>query len=126
MNVINEINQILAEFDTVRKNRTYGEDFITHLRKEEAIFNKLEELADKQPEAVVPGRTIRFSVADGYAHYVITKVGKRDVVVKHVDIGDGYRYSGAYLNSKNETVIPFPVVSKALGWELGMKKLFGR
>jgi hypothetical protein len=126
MNVLQEIDTILEEFNTVRKNRAYGTDFLKCLEHEDVIFNKLCDLSDKQPEAVVPGRVIRFQVADGYAHYVITKVGKRDVVVKHVDIGDGYQYSGCYLDKNKNCVIPRPVVEKVLAWEIGMSKLFGK
>ena len=56
-----------------------------------------EELNEAQkllPTGLCVGRVVHFGVADGYATYLITKLGKRISKVVHLPFGDAYRYMG--------------------------------
>jgi hypothetical protein len=47
--------------------------------------------ADK---GVMPGRLLRFGVADGYAYYIVLRVNKKTCKLVHLPYGDGYRFQG--------------------------------
>ena len=49
--------------------------------------------ADAGPE-FGPGKHIKFQVADGYAHYIVIKVGTFISKLHHLDYMDGYGFAG--------------------------------
>ena len=73
---------------------------------------------------LAPGRLLKFQVADGYALYIITKVGKRQTEVIHLDYMDGYSFAGVYQSAKGELVIPTQVAIQNLGWTADLKRMF--
>ena len=63
-------------------------------------------------------QTIKFPMADGYAVYQVVSV--KPPVLKHVNIGDGYQITAAYvrgLSSKD--------IQKMLDAEAALKEIFG-
>jgi len=100
----------------------YGENWKIELA---SIEKKMTDLDDAAGAGLVPGRNIRFSVADGYAQYIVLKVLKTVVHVAHIALLDGYSFSGAYMDSAGNLCLPRQVAQHALQWEDGMKKLFG-
>jgi hypothetical protein len=68
------------------------------------------------------GKHIQFSVADGYAHYIIVKANKQTVKVAHLSIMDAYHFQGV-----NENGLLFrSVAERQLRWEVGMKEIFSQ
>src|SRR4051812_41476432 len=56
--------------------------------------NFLEAIKDIDKEAglgLMPGRVVKFSVADGFAYYVVYTVGPRYVNLFHLPYGDNYK-----------------------------------
>jgi hypothetical protein len=93
------------------------------LSKELDAIDKLtSDVALQVREPVIPYRVLKFGVADGYAHYIITKVRKNEVVVTHLPLGDAYQFVGAYVNDRDELVIPRRVAERILRYE----DVFGR
>lgn len=92
-----------------RQNRLYKEM--------EAIGKIASDAALNIRQEVVFGRVLSFSVADGYANYIITRVDANEVVVSHVALGDAYCFIGVYLNRRGETVISRQVVERVLKME---------
>lgn len=43
---------------------------------------------------VVPGRLLKFGVADGYAYYIILKANKKTCKLVHLPYADGYHFQG--------------------------------
>jgi len=64
-------------------------DWEAHFKAESAALQELRERAASLPEGEVVGAFLSFPVADGFAHYVVTKA--RPLTVAHVPFGDGYR-----------------------------------
>lgn len=64
-------------------------------------------------QGLVVGRALSFGVGDGEACYLVTKVRKNDVVVEHIELGDGYHFLGCYDNGKGELCLPRPVAEMA-------------
>lgn len=47
--------------------------------------------AAAKAKGTLVGRTVKFSAADSYAYYVVTKVTKTNVFLKHLPLGDGWK-----------------------------------
>lgn len=58
------------------------------------IWNRIHNL-DKNAVGLV-GKHIKFSAADGYAHYIIVKENKQTVGVERLPYGDNWSFSGVY------------------------------
>lgn len=68
-----------------------NDDISKELQWHSTLSNKLCELDDSIGTGVQAGRFLDFSVADGKAIYIITKVLKRIVKVQHIRVGDAWR-----------------------------------
>lgn len=55
-----------------------------------AVYNAQKRL----PKGLCVGALCRFPVADGYALYLVSKVGKRISKVEHLPFGDAWSYQG--------------------------------
>jgi hypothetical protein len=73
--------------DTLGNNKGW-EALSIKMKKQEALMDELKELAKAQKTLL--GRTLRFPMADSYALYLITSVGKKDVQLKWLDYCDGW------------------------------------
>lgn len=85
------------------------------------LWEMIEALDAKAGPGLVPGRHIKFGVADGYAHYIITKVNKTTIDVEHLPYMDAYHFMGVY-----EGKIMAGIAARQLGWQDGMKELFSK
>jgi len=83
------------------------------------------EVAGMPGGELAPGRLLKFQVADGYALYIITKVGKRQTEVVHLDYMDGYTFQGVYQSAAGKLVLPTQVAIQSLGWSDALKRMFG-
>jgi len=63
-------------------------------KEQTALENEMMEAQKSLPMGICIGKLCRFGVADGYAMYLITKIGKRITKLEHIPFGDGYRYGG--------------------------------
>ena len=88
---------------------------------EKALWDAIEKLHKDAGPGLVPGRHLRFQVADGYAHYIVTKVGKRLISVEHLDYLDGYCSEAVY-----DGKMMRGVAEKQLGWDEALRKIFSR
>jgi hypothetical protein len=79
---------------------------------------------DKKRPGLVEGKTVRFGVADGYAHYMIVSFTKRTVKMVHLDICDGYRVATFGYDSKGYVIAPRSVVERTVRFDEGMRRLF--
>jgi len=89
---------------------------------EKKFWAKIGLLTDGQ--RLEPGSLLQFSVADGYAFYIVTEVKRAQVVVAHLPIGDAYSFQGCYLNAKGETLLPRPVAEKSFQMAQALKEIF--
>jgi len=69
----------------------YQGDYMTQYKD---IEKRIDALNKKVGKGLRPGRVLQFNVADGYALYFVTKVGKSFTDVAHIGLGDGYSYGG--------------------------------
>jgi hypothetical protein len=102
-------------------NLSNVESWISEQRE---IATELDEINTLAGSSLAVGRSLKFQVADGYAVYLVTKVRKQEVVVAHVDVGDGYTFAGVYVNSKAELVIPRQVAQRSVEFDTFLKKMF--
>ena len=65
------------------------------LTDHDKAFAALSKTSSELGTGVVVGAMLRFPVADGYAHYVVTK--ERPLTVQHVPYLDGYQISNAHI-----------------------------
>jgi len=63
-------------------------------KEQNELEAELDEAQKLLPSGLCVGRVVHFGVADGYATYLITKLGKRISKVVHLPFGDAYRYQG--------------------------------
>lgn len=106
-------------------NSRLGEiDWKEYDRQENELFAKIKLLDEEAGDGVAVGKHLQFPVADGYAHYIITKVRKNDVVVEHLPFGDAYHFQGCYLDNQDNLVIPRQVVERYISHQTAMKSLF--
>ena len=69
-------------------------DIDTFFNEEDEMEKELEECQKTLPKGLHVGKLVCFGVADGYAKYLIVKVGKRVSKLVHLPFGDAYRYMG--------------------------------
>lgn len=74
---------------------------------------------------LVGGRHVTWHVADGYAHYIIKKVGKVFTELEYIPEGDNYEFSGTFMY-RNKLVASTAVVRAAVEWNDDMKELFAK
>jgi hypothetical protein len=86
---------------------------------EEQFWQNVEQLSDNAVGLV--GKHIRFSVADGYADYLISGADKKIVQVAHLDIGDGY-----HSEAESSGVMLRATAEKSVKWLDGITKIFGK
>jgi hypothetical protein len=84
-----EIENKIKEFLKLSKEKPEDWDLVTeHMRKQDKMMDELTEMSREKKTLL--GRTIKFSVADGHAVYVVTKVGPTSVKLSWIDYCDGY------------------------------------
>lgn len=93
------------------------------------IFNDLltaldNEVAGMPAGELAPGRLLKFGVADGYALYIIAKVGKRQTEVVHLPYMDAWHFAGVYQTASGKLVLPTQVAIKTLGWSDALRRMF--
>ena len=49
------------------------------------------------PDGELVGAVIRFQIADGYALYLVSEVGAKNVELQHIPYCDGYQIPAAHL-----------------------------
>lgn len=70
------------------------------------------------PEGEIVGGLIKFQIADGYAHYLVTKASP--LTVQWVPYCDNYQASAPTIRGLNKADI-----QQMLGWERKLDSLFG-
>jgi hypothetical protein len=63
-------------------------DLDTSIQAERAFWKQIDDAEAALPEGEIVGVHCKWNVADGYAHYVVTKASP--LTLAHVDVGDGY------------------------------------
>jgi len=115
------VEGIIARMQVLFEGQGRCKDFEEARRQETALMDQLEAISDQAPEGVSVGRMIRYQVADGYAHYVITRVSGSSVSVAHVPFGDAWT-SPVVRNGRMSYGHAADAVQKAAA----MRKLFGK
>lgn len=76
------------------------------------------------------GRTLKFSVADGYASYSVEEIRRPkhanesgEVVVQNIPDGSGYEFDGVY-ERNGLLLLPLPVAERNVKWEDEMNRLY--
>jgi len=64
--------------------------------RDKMLWQMIDALQVEIGEGLVPGRHLRWPVADGYAHYIVVKANKRFVELVHLDYMDGYWFQGCW------------------------------
>jgi hypothetical protein len=91
--------------------KSYSEDALDTFRSEQfTLFRELNALP--KVSGLADGRILRFSVADGYARYVVTEIRTNEVVVEHLPLDDGYIFEGVYNNDRGELLLPRQVAER--------------
>lgn len=89
-------------------------------------FRKMvKEMAKVAGTPLIVGTELNFSVADGYATYYVTDIGKTEVTVVHVPHGDAYRFEGVYENEKGDLCLPRPVAERQCKASRELAAMFG-
>jgi hypothetical protein len=66
----------------------------------DAVDNLISELDEKAGKGLNIGRVLYFRVADGYAKYVVTNIGKQNVTVVHLAVDDAWQDNYVVVNNK--------------------------
>lgn len=72
-----------------------GEDFHACYERQRELLDELTAKAAAQPDTQVLGGIVKFSVADGYAMYVVIK--EKPLTLQHLPYGDGYQADPALI-----------------------------
>jgi hypothetical protein len=101
-----------------------NEQFTAHRAYIEEEFQKAQKLSASLGEGIHKGKMFSIGVADGMAHYVITKVNKKSCSVEWRGFClDGY--TDHYFGYGRDRV-PFEDVEHYVGWSDSLKKLFAK
>ena len=92
--------------------------------QDKMLWQRIDALQVEIGGGLVPGRHLRWNVADGYAHYLVVKVNKRDVELVHLDYMDGYWFQGCWQDDDGRVYCARPVAEQAYRWHSGLKKIF--
>ena len=68
--------------------------FDAWMKEQDALEKELNEAQKALPKGLCIGKLVCFGVADGYAQYLVTKIGKRISKIEHLPFGDAYQYRG--------------------------------
>lgn len=117
------IDEILALAEQLQANFAWNDTYRANLQK---LHDMIASLDNDAGPGVQSGRELRFQVADGYANYIITKVGKRTVKVVHVPIMDAYTFCGVYSDGKGNLELPFAVAEQSVRSVELYKKIFAK
>jgi len=69
-------------------SKDFGKKFDAKMKQQEKLMDELEVLA--KANKTILGRIIRFQMADSYAYYLITSVGKTTVQLKWINYCDAW------------------------------------
>lgn len=122
--ILREIAEIVVDMDKVQK--IGYSDWARYDKAAKAAWDRITALDTKVGAGLQVGRLLKFSVADGYACYIVTEIGTREVKVKHIPLHDGYEFSGAWDNGRGDTLIPIQVAEKTVGWSDAAKQIFAK
>jgi hypothetical protein len=101
------------------------EDFMAKLKAQDNLVESWFYEDEKRP-GLVEGKEVRFSVADGYAHYLIYSFTKTKVKLLWLDICDGYAVNTFGVDSNGFVIAPRQVIEREVNFREGMAKLFGK
>jgi hypothetical protein len=106
--------------------RTGGRDgYSSFVAAQDIIFKEMSAIDKLAGEGLAVGRKLSFSVADGAAYYIVTKVRKNDVAVAHIPYADAWQWEGVYQNAKGELVIPRPIAERQCKASRELAAIFG-
>lgn len=80
-----------------------GESYMDYYERENKVLEYLMEHTMNLPKGDIKGGVIRFSVADGYAYYLVTKL--RPLTIMHLPFGDAYSIPYAHVRGLNKADI---------------------
>ncbi len=121
---LDRINELVKECHEVWDNINFSDD--KWREKTNEFDKKVSQLDEDAGEELAPGRELKWGVADGRAHYIVTKVGKTWTELVHLPICDGYHFSGVFRNNNGKLVVPTQIAEQNARGNLGMKKLFAK
>jgi len=84
--------------------------------QDKMLWQRIDALQVEIGGGLVPGRHLRWNVADGYAHYLVVKVNKRDVELVHLDytwMGIGFRGVGRMMTGG--FTVPVLLLNRRIG-----------
>jgi hypothetical protein len=105
-------------------NNSQTTDFLYKLKEQDKLLQCWAKEDEKRP-GLIEGKTVRFGVADGYAHYMIVSFTRSTVKLAWLDICDGYAVNTFRVDSKGFTIAPRQVIERTIRVEEGLAKLFG-
>lgn len=73
-----------------KRKSDYKWDWKAEEREINQLCDEMNAINKAAGPGLVIGRLLQFSVADGHAFYIVTKVRKNDVVVEWIPMGDDY------------------------------------
>jgi len=116
MNTINQIvsKQIAIVDEINRLNQNWSR---TNQQTQNDLFSELNTLAQQAYDQgfTLRGSILRFSVADSEAMYLVTKHNARWADVKHIEMGDAYRFLGVH-DGKLDQVVASQVANRQRAW----------
>ena len=84
-------------------------------RRDVALWKAVADLNALAGEGLAVGKHLKFCVADGYAHYIVTKVLKNVVHVEHLEYGDNYFASNTvYDDGKGHWCVPRVIAQRCM------------
>ena len=97
-----------------------GEDWDAYYARQEEGLNALAATSSAIPSGGdIEGALIKFSVADGYAHYVVTKASPLEV--SHVPFGDGYEAPVPTIRGLNRDDVERQLAANRM-WDRGTQR----
>ena len=94
---------VRAAFAILSRGLDLRGDYEEKIKTQERALTTLQQHADSLALGCLPGAMIRFQVADGYAHYIVTSTAP--LTVSHINWMDGYRIPEAHIRGLKATDI---------------------
>ena len=118
-NIDNRIKIVLDLCQQVNELiKNWGEP--SHRKADKDFWECLKALNEEAGTGLQVGKHVRFSIADGYAHYIVRKVGVRKCQLVHIPYMDGYRSRIVGDNGDVNT----DEIKPRIEFEEGIKRLF--
>jgi hypothetical protein len=90
-----------------------------------SLWEGINQLDMEAGTGLAPGRHLKWNVADGYAHYIVVKVGKQLTELAYLPYMDNYQFAGTFMQG-NKLMVPTAVATQCASGLAFFRALFDK